>query len=54
MSNTQSTPTPVAKATSAKTKKRADQYNDPSHNYLRYWDERQYEHAAEEIAIKNY
>ncbi|MDL2363435.1 MAG: class I SAM-dependent methyltransferase [Patescibacteria group bacterium] len=34
------------------TKKKADQYNDPSHNYLRYWDERQYEHAAEEIAIK--
>lgn len=36
----------------SKTKKKADQYNDPSHNYLRYWDERQYEHMAEEIAIK--
>lgn len=35
-----------------KPKKKADQYNDPSHNYLHYWDERQYEHAAEEIAIK--
>jgi ubiquinone/menaquinone biosynthesis C-methylase UbiE len=33
-------------------KKRADQYNDPKHNYLHYWDHRQYEHAAEEIAIR--
>ena len=32
--------------------KKADQYNDPKHNYLHYWDERQYEHAAEEIAIR--
>lgn len=35
-----------------KTKKKADQYNDPSHNYLHYWDHRQYEHAAEEVAIR--
>lgn len=35
-----------------KTKKRADQYNDPKHNYLHYWDGRDYEHAAEEMAIK--
>lgn len=35
-----------------KSKRKADQYNDPSHNYLHYWDGRQYEHAAEEIAIK--
>lgn len=34
------------------TRRKADQYNDPSHNYLRYWDERQYEHAAEEMAIR--
>lgn len=34
------------------TKKIADQYNDPSHNYLHYWDGREYEHAAEEIAIR--
>jgi len=33
-------------------KRRADQYNDPSHNYLHYWDGREYEHLAEEIAIK--
>lgn len=32
--------------------KKADQYDDPSHNYLRYWDGRDYEHAAEEMAIK--
>ena len=33
-------------------KKKADQYNDPTHNYLRYWDGREYEHAAEELAIR--
>src|SRR6185369_15033629 len=32
--------------------KRADQYNDPKHNYLHYWDGRDYENAAEEMAIK--
>jgi ubiquinone/menaquinone biosynthesis C-methylase UbiE len=31
--------------------RRADQYNDPKHNYLHYWDHRAYEHAAEEKAI---
>jgi len=30
----------------------ADQYNDPTHNYLRYWDGRDYENDAEEMAIK--
>lgn len=34
------------------TLKKADQYNDPKHNYLDYWAGREYEHAAEEIAIK--
>ncbi len=33
-------------------KRRADQYNDPSHNYLKYWEGRDYENSAEEIAIK--
>ncbi len=33
-------------------KRRADQYNDPNHNYLKYWDGRQYEHMSEAIAIK--
>jgi ubiquinone/menaquinone biosynthesis C-methylase UbiE len=32
-------------------KRKSDQYNDPKHNYLHYWDGRQYEHLAEEIAI---
>ncbi len=31
--------------------KKADQYNDDSHNYLEYWDNRDYEQAAEELAI---
>ena len=31
--------------------RKADQYNDPKHNYLHYWDGREYEHAAEELAI---
>jgi SAM-dependent methyltransferase len=35
-----------------KTNKKADQYNDPKHNYLHYWDGRDYEHASEEMAIK--
>ena len=30
---------------------KADQYNDPKHNYLEYWNGREYEHAAEELAI---
>jgi ubiquinone/menaquinone biosynthesis C-methylase UbiE len=33
--------------------KKADQYNDPSFNYLHYWNERNYEHAAEVMAINN-
>jgi ubiquinone/menaquinone biosynthesis C-methylase UbiE len=33
------------------TQRKADQYNDPKHNYLKYWDGRAYEHAAEERAI---
>lgn len=39
-------------AARASRKRRADQYNDPKHNYLRYWQGREYEHAAEEIAIR--
>ncbi len=38
--------------TKASTKKRADQYDDPSHNYLKYWEGRDYENEAEEMAIK--
>jgi len=36
----------------AKARRPADQYNDPSHNYRQYWQGREYEHAAEEMAIK--
>ncbi len=36
----------------AKGKITADQYNDPEHNYLHYWDGRDYENAAENVAIK--
>lgn len=35
-----------------RTLNKADQYNDPKHNYLRYWDGRDYEQAAEEIMIR--
>jgi SAM-dependent methyltransferase len=38
--------------TQAKHRRKADQYNDPKHNYLRYWDGRQYEDQAEQIAIR--
>jgi ubiquinone/menaquinone biosynthesis C-methylase UbiE len=38
--------------TTKKPANRADQYNDPSHNYLHYWHGRDYENAAEEMAIK--
>jgi ubiquinone/menaquinone biosynthesis C-methylase UbiE len=40
-----------APAISGKTHRKADQYNDPKYNYLRYWEGREYEHAAEEMAI---
>jgi ubiquinone/menaquinone biosynthesis C-methylase UbiE len=32
--------------------RKADQYDDPEHNYQDYWQGREYEHAAEEMAIK--
>jgi len=32
--------------------KKADYYDDPSHNYLHYWEGRDYENDAEEIAIR--
>jgi ubiquinone/menaquinone biosynthesis C-methylase UbiE len=39
------------KKTAASSTRKADQYNDPTHNYLRYWDGREYEHQAEALAI---
>jgi SAM-dependent methyltransferase len=38
--------------TTARLRRKADQYNDPAYNYVHYWDERAYEHAAERIAIR--
>lgn len=35
-----------------KSSKKADQYNDPTHNYLKYWDGRDYENESERIALK--
>jgi len=35
-----------------KQSKKADQYNDPKYNYQDYWQGREYEHAAEELAIR--
>lgn len=43
--------TKSAKPTAQKQRRKADQYNDPKHNYLKYWTGREYEHAAEEVAI---
>lgn len=42
---------PVSNPTNPKPKKKADQYNDPTHNYLKYWNGRDYEHLAEVAAI---
>lgn len=39
-------------ASKPKATKKADQYNDPTHNYRKYWDGREYENDAEEMAIK--
>jgi ubiquinone/menaquinone biosynthesis C-methylase UbiE len=41
----------MAQKTPAK-KSQAKAYNDPKYNYMDYWAGREYEHAAEEMAIK--
>lgn len=41
-------------AQSVASKKVADQYDNDNYNYLKYWDGRDYEHAAEEMAIKRF
>lgn len=38
-------------AQAKKTVRKADQYDDPKYNYQDYWAGREYEHAAEEMAI---
>jgi ubiquinone/menaquinone biosynthesis C-methylase UbiE len=40
------------KTTTKKALKKADQYDDPRFNYHDYWTGREYEHAAEEMAIR--
>lgn len=42
----------MAKTQRSKTTKPADQYDDPEYNYQDYWQGREYEHAAEEMAIR--
>lgn len=42
----------VTKANTKKPVRKADQYDDPKYNYQDYWTGREYEHAAEEMAIK--
>lgn len=46
------TKNPSAKKAMQPELRRADQYNDSKHNYLQYWDGRDYEDAAERMAIK--
>ncbi|HET8669204.1 MAG TPA: class I SAM-dependent methyltransferase [Candidatus Saccharimonadales bacterium] len=43
---------PTTKPINKTRQRKADQYNDPKHNYLHYWEGREYEHAAEEIALR--
>lgn len=43
--------TPSAKTRTSAGKKKANQYDDPHHNYLHYWNGRDYEHNAEVIAL---
>ncbi len=40
--------------TTNNSRKKADQYNDPKHNYLQYWEGRDYEHASEKLAIRRF
>jgi ubiquinone/menaquinone biosynthesis C-methylase UbiE len=42
----------MAQTKTKKAVRKADQYDDPKYNYQDYWAGRDYEHAAEELAIK--
>lgn len=37
-----------------KATRKADYYNDPEYNYQDYWDGREYEHAAEKMALERF
>jgi ubiquinone/menaquinone biosynthesis C-methylase UbiE len=43
---------PTSSKKTNESKKKANQYDDPQHNYLHYWNGRDYEHASEELAIR--
>lgn len=45
-------PAKSAAKSDSKSTRKADQYNDPRHNYQEYWDGREYEDAAERLAFK--
>jgi len=53
-STAKATATVAKKPTAKAPLRRADQYNDPKHNYLHYWDGREYEDAAERMAFKRW
>ena len=42
----------MAQSKASKKTRKANQYDDPDYNYQDYWQGREYEHAAEELAIK--
>jgi SAM-dependent methyltransferase len=42
----------MADSAASKSVRKADQYDDPKYNYQDYWQGRDYEHAAEELAIR--
>ncbi len=42
----------MAETKAKKAVRKADQYDDPKYNYQDYWTGREYEHAAEEMAVK--
>lgn len=41
----------MAEVKTKKTVRKADQYDDPNYNYQDYWQGREYEHAAEQMAV---
>jgi SAM-dependent methyltransferase len=43
---------PSQKSPAKKVTRKADQYDDPSYNYQDYWQGREYEHSAEELAVR--
>jgi ubiquinone/menaquinone biosynthesis C-methylase UbiE len=42
----------MAQAKTTRKTRKADQYDDPSYNYQDYWHGREYEHAAEDMAVR--